>query len=167
MSSSPLSDSELVAVDRWWRAANYVAVGQIYLLDAPPADHVFRPELIEPRLLGHWGTTPGLNLLWAHLCRVIRRRDRDVLFVCGPGHGGPAVVASTWLEGSYSEVYPAISQDREGMRRLFRQFSSRAASQATPRRKRPVRSTKAASSATPWPTPTAPRSTTRTCSWPA
>ena len=123
MSPSPLSDSELAAVDQWWRAANYLAVGQIYLLDAPPADQVLRPELIKPRLLGHWGTTPGLNLLWAHLCRVIRRHDQDVLFVCGPGHGGPAVVASTWLEGSYSEVYPAISQDREGMRRLFRQFS--------------------------------------------
>jgi len=123
MPPTPLSDGELATMDRWWRAANYLSVGQIYLLGTPPPDHTLAPELIKPRLLGHWGTTPGLNLLWAHLNRIIRRDDREVLFICGPGHGGPAMVASTWLEGSYSEVYPAISRDREGMARLFRQFS--------------------------------------------
>jgi xylulose-5-phosphate/fructose-6-phosphate phosphoketolase len=123
MPPTPLSDVDLSTIDRWWRTANYLSVGQIYLLGTPPDDGVLRPELIKPRLLGHWGTTPGLNLLWAHLCRVICRDGRDVLFVCGPGHGGPAVVASTWLEGSYSQIYPAISRDREGMGRLFRQFS--------------------------------------------
>jgi xylulose-5-phosphate/fructose-6-phosphate phosphoketolase len=116
-------DGELAALDRWWRAANYLSVGQIYLLAAPPPDLTLAAELIKPRLLGHWGTTPGLNLLWAHLNRVIRRDDRSVLFVCGPGHGGPAVVASTWLEGSYSDVYPDVSLDRQGMARLFHQFS--------------------------------------------
>ncbi len=123
MATTTLSDDELAVLDRWWRAANYLSAGQIYLLDAPPADLSLPAELIKPRLLGHWGTTPGLNLLWAHLCRVIRRDERDVLFVCGPGHGGPAMVASTWLEGSYSEMYPAVPRDREGMARLFRQFS--------------------------------------------
>jgi len=123
MPPGPLSDGELEVLDRWWRAANYLSVGQIYLLDAPPPDQSLSAELVKPRLLGHWGTTPGLNLLWAHLCRLIRRDERDVVFICGPGHGGPAMVASTWLEGSYSDVYPAVSRDREGMARLFRQFS--------------------------------------------
>jgi len=119
----PLSDGELSVLNRWWRAANYLSVGQIYLLGNPASDGKLPAELIKPRLLGHWGTTPGLNLLWAHLCRVIGRSDRDVLFVCGPGHGGPGMVASAWLEGSYTEAYPAITRDREGMGRLFRQFS--------------------------------------------
>ncbi|MDQ1428980.1 MAG: xylulose-5-phosphate/fructose-6-phosphate phosphoketolase, partial [Acidimicrobiaceae bacterium] len=123
MLPAPLSDGELTVLDRWWRAANYLSVGQIYLLGAPPADQSIVAELTKPRLLGHWGTTPGLNLLWAHLCRIIGRDDRDVLFVCGPGHGGPAMVASTWLEGSYSEAYPALPRDRDGMGRLFHQFS--------------------------------------------
>jgi xylulose-5-phosphate/fructose-6-phosphate phosphoketolase len=118
-----LADHELSVIDRWWRAANYLSAGQIYLLGTPPADGKLSPEMIKPRLLGHWGTTPGLNLLWAHLCRIIVRDDRDMLFVCGPGHGGPAMVASTWLEGSYSELYPTISLDRDGMGRLFHQFS--------------------------------------------
>ena len=123
MPPTALGDDELSVLDRWWRAANYLSIGQIYLLDNPPPDLALAPELIKPRLLGHWGTTPGLNLLWAHLCRIIRRRDRAVLFICGPGHGGPGMVASTWLEGSYSEAYPAVSRDRQGMGRLFRQFS--------------------------------------------
>ena len=123
MPPAPLSDGELAVLDRWWRAANYLSVGQIYLLAAPPADQSIVAELTKPRLLGHWGTTPGLNLLWAHLCRIIGRDDRDILFVCGPGHGGPAMVASTWLEGSYSEAYPALPRDRGGMGRLFHQFS--------------------------------------------
>jgi len=123
MPPNPLTDAELVTLDRWWRAANYLSVGQIYLLGLPPPDLTLAAELIKPRLLGHWGTTPGLNLVWAHLSRIISRDDRDVLFICGPGHGGPAVVSSTWLEGSYSDVYPAVSRDSEGMGRLFRQFS--------------------------------------------
>lgn len=118
-----LSAADLAAVDAWWRAANYLAVGQIYLLANPLLREPLRPEHVKPRLLGHWGTTPGLNLVYAHLNRVIRDRDLDVLFVAGPGHGGPAMCASTWLEGSYSEHWPSVAQDAEGMHRLFRQFS--------------------------------------------
>jgi xylulose-5-phosphate/fructose-6-phosphate phosphoketolase len=115
---------ELARVDRWWRAANYLTVGQIYLRDNPLLREPLAPEHIKPRLLGHWGTSPGLNLLWAHLNRLIAARDLEVLFVCGPGHGGPAVVANTWLEGTWSEVYPDTSLDEAGMRRLFRRFST-------------------------------------------
>ena len=118
-----IDPTELELVDRWWRAANYLAVGQIYLLDNPLLREPLRPEHIKPRLLGHWGTTPGLNLLYAHLNRIIRRDDLDMIFVCGPGHGGPTVVASTYLEGTYSELYPEVSRDVDGLRRLFRQFS--------------------------------------------
>ncbi|HKY68563.1 MAG TPA: phosphoketolase family protein [Acidimicrobiales bacterium] len=117
------SDDDLVLLDAWWRAANYLSVGQIYLLDNPLLHEPLRLDHVKPRLLGHWGTTPGLNLVYAHLNRVIRDRDADVLYVCGPGHGGPGMVANTWLEGTYSELYPAIGRDEEGMRRLFRQFS--------------------------------------------
>ncbi|HEV2450582.1 MAG TPA: phosphoketolase family protein [Streptosporangiaceae bacterium] len=118
-----LTGEELEAIDAYWRAANYLSVGQIYLLSNPLLTEPLRPEHIKPRLLGHWGTTPGLNLLYAHLNRVIRQRDLNMIFVAGPGHGGPGVVANTWLEGTYSEVYPAVSQGAEGMRALFRQFS--------------------------------------------
>jgi xylulose-5-phosphate/fructose-6-phosphate phosphoketolase len=118
-----LSDDELAAIDAQWRAANYLAVGQIYLLANPLLREPLRVEHIKPRLLGHWGTTPGLNLLYAHLNRVIVRRDLDVIYVCGPGHGGPAMVASTYLEGTYSERYPEVSLDEQGMARLFKQFS--------------------------------------------
>ncbi len=113
----------LEAIDRWWRAANYLSVGQIYLLDNPLLRQPLRPEHIKPRLLGHFGTSPGLNLVYAHLNRVIVERDLDMIYVIGPGHGGPAIVANTYLEGTYSEVYPAIGHDAEGLRRLFRQFS--------------------------------------------
>jgi xylulose-5-phosphate/fructose-6-phosphate phosphoketolase len=116
--------AELAALDAYWRAANYLTVGQIYLLDNPLLAEPLGPEHIKPRLLGHWGTSPGLSLLYAHLNRVIRERDADVLFVTGPGHGGPAVLANVYLEGTYSEVYPDVSQSREGMARLFRQFST-------------------------------------------
>ncbi|MDP9332354.1 MAG: phosphoketolase family protein [Actinomycetota bacterium] len=121
--SGPLSDEELRRLDAWWRAANYLSVGQIYLLENPLLREPLRIEHIKPRLLGHWGTTPGLNLLYAHLNRVIRRDDLNVIFVCGPGHGGPAVVASTYLEGTYSELYPAVTRGEAGLRKLFRQFS--------------------------------------------
>jgi xylulose-5-phosphate/fructose-6-phosphate phosphoketolase len=110
-------------LDAWWRAANYLSVGQIYLLANPLLREPLRPEHVKPRLLGHWGTTPGLNLLYAHLNRLIRRHDADVLFIAGPGHGGPAMCASTWLEGSYTEHWPSVTQDEAGMQRLFRQFS--------------------------------------------
>ncbi|HKH04671.1 MAG TPA: phosphoketolase family protein [Acidimicrobiales bacterium] len=122
-SVSALTDDELALVDAWWRAANYLSVGQIYLLGNPLLRDPLQVEHVKPRLLGHWGTTPGLNLLYAHLNRVITARDLDVLFVCGPGHGGPAMVANTYLEGSYSEIYPGIAQDAAGIGALFRQFS--------------------------------------------
>jgi xylulose-5-phosphate/fructose-6-phosphate phosphoketolase len=117
------TDADLELVDAWWRAANYLSVGQIYLLDNPMLHEPLALEHVKPRLLGHWGTTPGLNLIYAHLNRVIRTRDADVLYICGPGHGGPGMVANTWLEGTYSEIYPEVGQDEEGIRRLFRQFS--------------------------------------------
>ncbi|HEY0191631.1 MAG TPA: hypothetical protein VGC42_10965, partial [Kofleriaceae bacterium] len=113
-----LSDDELDALDAWWRASNYLAVGQIYLLDNPLLERDLVRDDIKPRLLGHWGTTPGLNLLYTHLNRLIRERDLDAIFLAGPGHGGPAVVAQAWLEGTYSEVYPEVSHDRRGMQRL-------------------------------------------------
>jgi xylulose-5-phosphate/fructose-6-phosphate phosphoketolase len=114
---------DLDGLNAFWRAANYLAVGQIYLLDNPLLTEQLRPGHIKPRLLGHWGTTPGLTFLWAHLNRVIAARDLEVLFVTGPGHGGPAVVATAWLEGTYSQRYPDVSRDSTGMHRLFRQFS--------------------------------------------
>ncbi|MCA2230494.1 phosphoketolase family protein, partial [Nonomuraea aurantiaca] len=109
--------------DAYWRAANYLSVGQIYLLDNPLLKTPLTPEHIKPRLLGHWGTTPGLNFCFAHLNRIIRERDQDMIYIAGPGHGGPAAVAHAWLEGTYTERYPDISQDAAGMQRLFRQFS--------------------------------------------
>ncbi|MDT7789956.1 MAG: xylulose-5-phosphate/fructose-6-phosphate phosphoketolase [Pseudonocardiales bacterium] len=118
-----MTHADLSLVDAYWRAANYLAAGQIYLLDNALLTEPLSPEHIKPRLLGHWGTTPGLNFVYAHLNRVIRDRDADVLFVTGPGHGGPALLANTWLEGSYSEVTPDVSRDADGMHRLFRQFS--------------------------------------------
>ncbi|MGV8876638.1 MAG: phosphoketolase [Rhodoglobus sp.] len=110
-------------LDAWWRAANYLAVGQIYLLDNPLLREPLRREHTKPRLLGHWGTTPGLNFVWAHLNRIIQERDTDTIFVAGPGHGGPAVVASAYLDGTYSETYAEIDQSAQGLLRLFRQFS--------------------------------------------
>ncbi|MGZ4545894.1 MAG: phosphoketolase family protein, partial [Blastococcus sp.] len=119
----PLGDDELAALHAWWRAANYLSVGQIYLMDNPLLREPLRAEHVKPRLLGHWGTTPGLNFIYAHLNRVITARDLNLMYVIGPGHGGPGLVASAWLEGTYSEVYPEISQDYAGMQRLFTQFS--------------------------------------------
>ncbi|NSY72351.1 phosphoketolase family protein [Agrobacterium tumefaciens] len=123
MTASEITSQELALVDRYWRAANYLSIGQIYLLDNPLLREPLRAEHIKPRLLGHWGTTPGLNFIYTHLNRQIRNRDLDMIYVCGPGHGGPGMVASTYLEGSYSEIYPQISEDAAGMRKLFRQFS--------------------------------------------
>lgn len=115
-SSPPPTERELELIDRYWRAADYLSIGQIYLMDNPLLREPLRPEHIKPRLLGHWGTTPGLNFIYAHLNRVIKACDGDVLYVCRPGHGGPGMVANTYLEGTYSEVYPDISQDADGMR---------------------------------------------------
>src|SRR3954468_11717358 len=123
MPDQPLAPDELRLLPAYWRAPNSPAVGQIYLLDNPLLREPLRPEHTKPRLLGHWGTTPGLNLLYTHLNRVIRRRDLDAIFICGPGHGGPAVVAHTYLEGTYSELYPDVSEHLGARRRLFPQFS--------------------------------------------
>src|SRR5919197_6140272 len=113
----------LERIDAYWRAANYLSVGQIYLLDNPLLSQPLRPEHVKPRLLGHWGTTPGLNFLYVHLNRVIKARGLNAIYICGPGHGGPAMVANAYLEGTYSEVYPEVTEDEAGMRKLFRQFS--------------------------------------------
>jgi xylulose-5-phosphate/fructose-6-phosphate phosphoketolase len=121
--TAPLGDEELARIDAYWRAANYLTVGQIYLLDNPLLREPLRPEHLKPRLLGHWGTSPGLSLIYAHLNRCIKARDLDMIYVAGPGHGGPAIVANTWLEGTYPELYPSVDHSEEGMRRLFRQFS--------------------------------------------
>jgi xylulose-5-phosphate/fructose-6-phosphate phosphoketolase len=118
-----LSVEQLDLINAWWRAANYLSIGQIYLLDNPLLKEPLRLEHIKPRLLGHWGTTPGQNFVYVHLNRVIKARDLDMIYVSGPGHGGPGVVANTWLEGTYSEVYPNIAQTARGMQRLFKQFS--------------------------------------------
>jgi xylulose-5-phosphate/fructose-6-phosphate phosphoketolase len=118
-----LSAVELQKIDAWWRAANYLSVGQIYLYDNPLLTEPLTLEHIKPRLLGHWGTTPGLNFVYVHCNRVIKKYDLDMIYICGPGHGGPGMVASTWLEGSYTDFFPNISQDAQGMKRLFTQFS--------------------------------------------
>jgi xylulose-5-phosphate/fructose-6-phosphate phosphoketolase len=123
MTARPLDDHELQTLDAYWRAANYCSVGQIYLMDNPLLAEPLRAEHVKPRLLGHFGTTPGLNLIYAHLNRVIKARDLDLMYVIGPGHGGPGIVANAYLEGTYSEVYPHISEDVQGLQRLFRQFS--------------------------------------------
>ena len=120
---SPLPDEQLQKMDAYWRAANYLSVGQIYLLDNPLLREPLKIGHIKPRLLGHWGTTPGLNFVYVHLNRVIKQHDLSMMYVTGPGHGGPGLVANTYLEGTYSESYSDISQDEEGMRRLFKQFS--------------------------------------------
>ncbi|MFG2006214.1 phosphoketolase [Spirillospora sp. NPDC048911] len=123
MAKAALNGTELRLIDDYWKAANYLSAAQIYLLANPMLREPLRPEHIKPRLLGHWGTTPGLNFCYAHLNRLIRARDLNMIYVMGPGHGGPAAVANAWLEGTYSEVYPEVPQDEAGMARLFRQFS--------------------------------------------
>jgi xylulose-5-phosphate/fructose-6-phosphate phosphoketolase len=122
-STEPLTTEELGLLDAYWRAANYLSVGQIYLLDNPLLREPLRPKHVKPRLLGHFGTTPGLNLVYAHLNRAIRRRDLSAIYIAGPGHGGPGLVANAYLEGTYSEVYPHVGVDEDGLRELFRQFS--------------------------------------------
>ena len=119
----PLDADLLRKMDAWWRAANYLSVGQTYLYDNPLLKQPLKKEHVKPRLVGHWGTTPGLNFIYVHLNRVIKERDLNMIYIIGPGHGGPGIVANTWLEGTYSETYPNISQDEEGMKKLFKQFS--------------------------------------------
>lgn len=119
----PLSPELLQKMNAYWRAANYLSVGQLYLRDNPLLKEPLKLAHVKNMLLGHWGTTPGQNFIYTHLNRVINRYDLDMIYVSGPGHGGPAVVAGTYLEGTYSEVYPAISQDTDGLKRLFTQFS--------------------------------------------
>ena len=121
--SAPLSRNELDKIDAYWRAANYLSVGQIYLYDNPLLKKPLTKEHVKPRLLGHWGTTPGLNFIYAHLNRVIKQRDLNMIYIIGPGHGGPGLVANTYLEGTYTEFYPNVSQDEAGMKRFFTQFS--------------------------------------------
>src|SRR6266571_1269949 len=123
ISHSPLSQEELSNINAYWRAANYLSVGQIYLYANPLLREPLKLEHIKPRLLGHWGTTPGLNFIYAHFNRVIKRDKLNVIYIAGPGHGGPGLVANTYPEGTYSEIYPHISRDAEGMKRLFKQFS--------------------------------------------
>src|SRR5471032_1051829 len=123
MKPAPLSPTCLRKMDAYWRAANYLSVGQIYLRDNPLLRRPLALADVKPMLLGHWGTTPGQNFIYAHLNRVIKQLDLDMVYVSGPGHGGPALVANTYLEGTYSEIYPDVSQDEDGLRRLFRQFS--------------------------------------------
>jgi xylulose-5-phosphate/fructose-6-phosphate phosphoketolase len=123
VSQNPLAPEEVRKIDAYWRAANYLSVGQIYLFDNPLLTEPLQAEHIKPRLLGHWGTTPGLNFIYVHCNRVIRKYDLNMIYICGPGHGGPGMVANTYLEGSYSEFFPNITRDAEGMKRLFTQFS--------------------------------------------
>jgi xylulose-5-phosphate/fructose-6-phosphate phosphoketolase len=120
----PLSADLLHRMHRYWNAANYLTIGQIFLQENPLLRKPLRPELIKPRLLGHWGTSPGLSFIYVHLNRLIQEHTVDAIYLTGPGHGGPAIVASVYLEGTYSEIYPEITRDTAGLRRLFRQFST-------------------------------------------
>ncbi|HVL24220.1 MAG TPA: phosphoketolase family protein [Thermomicrobiales bacterium] len=124
LATRPLDEQELARMHRYWQAANYLTIGQIYLQENPLLREPLTPEHIKPRLLGHWGTSPGLNLIYVHMNRLIRQHDLDAIYLAGPGHGGPAIVANVYLEGTYSEIYPDITQDEAGMRLLFRQFST-------------------------------------------
>ncbi|MEK6309675.1 MAG: phosphoketolase, partial [Curtobacterium sp.] len=124
MSPAPIATTDRIrAIDAWWRAANYLTAGQIHLLDNPLLTRPIEPDDIKPRLLGHWGTSPALNLVYAHCNALIAETDRQLLYVCGPGHGGPAMNANAWLDGTWGELYPEITPDTDGLRRFFRQFS--------------------------------------------
>ena len=154
-------------LDAYVRAANYLTVGQIYLMDNPLVRRPLRSEDIKPRLLGHWGTSPGLKFLYAHLSRCIKAQDLNAIFVCGPGHGGPAVVANTWLEGTYSERYPHIGRNRIGMQRLFRQFSFPGGIPSHCSPETPGSIHEGGELGYSLSMPSAPHSTTPTWSWPA
>src|SRR5262245_34088389 len=119
MRNGVLTNQDIDRIDAYWRAANYLSVGQIYLMANPLLRQPLKREHVKPRPLGHWGTTPGLNFIYVHLNRIIKEHDLEMMSVIGPGHGGPAIVANAWLEGTYSEVYPAVGRDEAGMQRLF------------------------------------------------
>jgi xylulose-5-phosphate/fructose-6-phosphate phosphoketolase len=121
--NATLSPDLLRRMDAYWRAANYLSVGQIYLYSNPLLREPLQPQHIKPRLLGHWGTTPGQNFIYVHLNRIIKDHDLNMIYISGPGHGGPALVANTYLEGTYSELYPEVGQDEQGLNQLFKQFS--------------------------------------------
>jgi xylulose-5-phosphate/fructose-6-phosphate phosphoketolase len=158
----PLSPDGLRKIDAYWRAANYLSVGQIYLQDNPLLETPLKLSDIKPRLLGHWGTTPGLNLLYVHLNRLIKEHDLNMMYVIGPGHGGPGIVANTYLEGSYTERYPAVERDRNGSTGCSGSSPGPTGFPVTSRPKRRDRSTRAASWAIPCCTPMARCSTIRT-----
>ncbi len=151
-----MDKTELQKINAYWWASNYLAAGQLYLLDNPLLRRPLTRADVKKKIVGHWGTVPGQNFIYTHLNRAINKYDLNMIYLSGPGHGGNAMVAQDWLDGSYSEVYPNVSQDAEGMKKLFKQFSFPGGiSSATWRPRRPVPSTRAASWATPWPTPSA------------
>ena len=150
------SDDEVAVVDAWWRANNYLTIGQIYLLANALLREPLSSEHIKPRLLGHWGTSPGLSFVYAHASRLIQHTGQEMIYLTGPGHGGPALVAASYLEGTYTETYPEVTQDVEGMRRLFRQFSSPGDIPSHVSCRPRVRSMRAASWGTCWCTPSGP-----------
>jgi xylulose-5-phosphate/fructose-6-phosphate phosphoketolase len=157
----PLSPELMHRIDAYWRAANYLSVGQIYLYDNPLLKRPLEMSDVKPLIVGHWGTTPGQNFIYVHLNRVIKKFDLDMFYVAGPGHGGPALVGNTYLEGTYSEIYPDVSQDEAGLKKLFTQFSFPGGIPATWHPRRPGRSTKAANLAIHSAIRSAPRSTIR------
>ena len=161
----PLTPDLLDKMNRYWRAANYLCIGQIYLFENPLLREPLRAEQIKPRLLGHWGTSPGQNLIYIHLNRLIKEHDANIIYIAGPGHGGPSLNASSYLEGSYTEVHPEITPDENGMRLLFRKFSTPAAYPAIAGRTFPIPCTRAANLAIPWSTLLGRLSTIRISSW--
>ena len=160
--ANALSDNERRLMDAYWRAANYLSVGQIYLYDNPLLNQTLTKDHIKPRLLGHWGTTPGLNFIYVHLNRLIKKHDLDMIYITGPGHGGPGLVANAYLEGTYSEIYHDVSADEDGMKRLFTQFSFPGGIPSHVAPETPGSIHEGGNSATPSRTPTAPPSTTPT-----
>ena len=158
--TGPLSPELLRRMDAYWRAANYLSVGQIYLYDNPLLKRPLELSDVKPLVVGHWGTTPGQNFIYVHLNRVIKKFDLDMFYVAGPGHGGPALVGNTYLEGTYSEIYPHVSQDEAGLKSCSSSSRSPAGSPATSRRRRRGRSTRAASWGTRSATRSGRRSTT-------
>ena len=163
----PLTREQLTLIDGWWRAANYLAACQLYLLDNPLLRQPLKPEHLKEDIVGHWGTCPGQNFIYTHLNRAIVKYDLNMIYLSGPGHGGSAMVAQDYLDGSYSEIYPNISQDAEGMKRLFKQFSFPGGIPTHVARKLRAPSMRGASWATPWPTPLARSWTTLISSPPA
>ena len=166
--AGPSAPTTLLAkMDAYWRAANYLSVGQIYLLDNPLLREPLQTRHIKPRLLGHWGTSPGQNFIYVHLNRIIRQYDLNVIYISGPGHGGPALVSNVYLEGTYSEVYPDITRDEAGLKKLFKQFSFPGGIPSHVAPETPGSIHEGASWDTRSATPSARRSTTPTCSSPA